>query len=335
MKMQLIKNVLLLFSIFIPLSIYSQDVTISDFAVKHFAILFEKDTVNVIIKSKKGEELKQKPIFLFCQGSLPIPLLKYDENGKFGITPFDTSIICEDFHLVLIGKPNIPLLSNKNNLGKNSTYLDKSGKFPIAYSNKNLLDYYIKRNKFVLEFLLMQKWISNKKLVIAGHSEGSTIAAKLTEIYPKITHLIYASGNPMGRIMSMINEKRATENDSLKVAEDEIDYWKYVVSDKENMNDSFGDTNRATYQFSNPPIQYLEQIKIPVLVSYGTKDWCTPFVDYVRIDFIRKQKINFTFNAYIGLEHNFFPLLENGKPNYEIFNWDKVAKDWVKWLKAN
>ena len=139
----------------------------------------------------------------------------------------------------------------------------------------------------------------------------------------------------MGRIMSMINEKRSIESDSIKEGEDEIDYWKYVVSDKENMDDSTGDTNKATYQFSNPPIHYLEKINRPVLISYGTKDWCTPYVDFMRVDFIRKEKTNFTFNAYIGLEHNFFPLLENGKPNYDIFNWDKVALDWLKWLKAN
>lgn len=313
----------------------SQEITITDFEVKHIALLFEKDTVNVIIKSKKGEELKPKPIFLFCQGSLPIPLLKYDEKSKFGITPFTSDLICEDYHLVMIGKPNIPLLANVKNLEKNSTFMDGKGKFPKEYSNRNYLDYYVKRNKFVLEFLVKQNWISNTKLVVSGHSEGSTIAAKLTQVYPKITHLIYASGNPMGRIMSMINEKRSFESDSLKEAEDEIEYWKYVVNDKDNMDDSNGDTNKVTYQFSIPPIQYLEKIKKPVLVSYGTKDWCSPFVDFMRVDFIRKQKTNFTFNAYIGLEHNFFPLLEDGKPNYAFFNWDKVASDWLKWLKAN
>ncbi|WP_052705070.1 S9 family peptidase [Flavobacterium sp. 316] len=334
--MQIIIRVILLVFTNMPFFIYSQNrPSIEDFGVRHLEIIFQKDTVDIIIKSKKGDEQKQKPIFLFCQGSLPIPLLKYDKKGNYGITPFNTDLICEDFHLIIIGKPNIPLLSSKENLGKNSTYLDKNGKFPTEYSNKNLLDYYVKRNKFILNFLIKQKWVSNRKLVVAGHSEGSTIAAKLTEIYPKITHLIYASGNPMGRIMSMINQNRAIESDSLKLAEDEIKYWEHVVNDKDNLNDDFGDTNKASYQFSNPPIQYLEKIKIPILISYGTKDWCAPFIDFMRVDFIRKHKTNFTYNPYIGLEHNFFPLLENGKPNYAIFNWDKVANDWINWLKTN
>lgn len=327
-------KLILLMLLYTTLYSHSQEKTIADFEVKHIPLLFKKDTVNIIIKSKKGEELKPKPIFLFCQGSLPIPLLKYDENGTFGITPFNSDLICEDYHLVIIGKPNIPILSNKSNLQKNNTYLEK-GHFPKEYSKRNLLEFYVKRNKFVLDYLLKQSWVSNNKLIVAGHSEGSTIAAKLTETYPKITHLIYAGGNPMGRIMSIINEKRSFESDSLKQAEDEIEYWKYVVNDKENMDDKFGDTNKATYQFSIPPIQYLEKIKKPILVSYGTKDWCSPYIDFMRVDFIRKNQTNVTFNAYIGLEHNFFPILSNGTPDYTIFNWDKVAIDWLKWLNAN
>jgi len=50
------------------------------------------------------------------------------------------------------------------------------------------------------------------------------------------------------------------------------------------------------------------------------------------VDFIRQKKNNFTFKAYIGTEHNFFPMTAENKPNYNIFNWDKVANDWLKWL---
>lgn len=98
------------------------------------------------------------------------------------------------------------------------------------------------------------------------------------------------------------------------------------------MDGSQGDTHKATYEFSQPPIKYMEKLKIPVLVSYGTKDWGSPFNDFMRVDFIRQGKSNFTFKAYVGTEHNFFPLTAENKPNYDIFNWDKVANDWLKWL---
>jgi len=54
----------------------------------------------------------------------------------------------------------------------------------------------------------------------------------------------------------------------------------------------------------------------------------------MQVETIREEKRNFIFKAYIGTEHNFFPLTEDNKQNYDIFNWDKVADDWLKWLKT-
>lgn len=138
----------------------------------------------------------------------------------------------------------------------------------------------------------------------------------------------------MGRIMSIMQQKRTveTDTDSTQQAEETIKYWQYVVENKTDMDATYGDTPKATYEFSNPSIEYLEKVKIPVLICYGTKDYSAPFNDFMRVDFIRKNKKNFTFKGYIGLEHNFFPLKADNKPNYEVSNWDKVAKDWINWL---
>ena len=51
-----------------------------------------------------------------------------------------------------------------------------------------------------------------------------------------------------------------------------------------------------------------------------------------QLEFIKEGRNNFTFNSYIGLEHNFFQKDKMGKVNYEIFGWDKVSNDWLKWL---
>jgi dienelactone hydrolase len=79
------------------------------------------------------------------------------------------------------------------------------------------------------------------------------------------------------------------------------------------MTTSQGDTYKTTYEFSEPMITYLEKLKIPILVTYGTKDWSSPYNDFLRVDVIRKNKNNFTFKAYIGTEHNFFPLTDDNK----------------------
>jgi hypothetical protein len=71
------------------------------------------------------------------------------------------------------------------------------------------------------------------------------------------------------------------------------------------------------------------------LISYGTYDNSALLNDYLRTEIIRKRKTNFTFNAYIGLDHNFFGMKETGEVDYDNFNWDKVALDWEKWLGIN
>ncbi|MGL1204096.1 hypothetical protein ACSTK0_24455, partial [Vibrio parahaemolyticus] len=67
--------------------------------------------------------------------------------------------------------------------------------------------------------------------------------------------------------------------------------------------------------------------KILVYICYGTKDYAAPFNNYSRVEIIRQQKVNFDFRAYFGLEHNFFPVKENGEIDYSKFNWDSVILD--------
>jgi len=316
--------------------IFAQTKKAEDFGYRHVQTSYKGDSVDILIKSKKGEELKKKPIFLFCQGSLPQPLIKYDEKGPYSVFPFKTDSLEQDFHLVIIGKPNIPLIADAKTLGRNNCYEDSiTHQTPKEYSDRNYLDYYVDRNSKVIDRLQQLPYVSKIKLVVAGHSEGSTVAAKLATKSRKITHLIYASGNPLGRILSIIEQDRTNEKDTenTRFAENDFEYWQEVVENKNNLDYTNGDTYKATYDFSTPPIQYLEQLTIPILVCYGTKDYSSPFNDYLRTEMIRQKKKNFTFKAYIGLEHNFFPLKETGQPDYDKFNWDKIAIEWWQWTK--
>ena len=321
---------------FLTLKSFGQPKTAKDFGITHLVYNYKNDNVDILIKSKKGEETLKKPLFLFCQGSLPRPLIKYDEEGLYPIFPFDTDSISQKYHLIIISKPNIPLIASIKNLDKDYNYIDSEGKIPKEYSDRNLLTYYVDRNIEIIRYLQKQPWVLKSELVVAGHSEGSTIASKMASISKLITHLIYSGGNPFGRIMSIIEKSRTTETNITKYAEESFKYWEEVVDNKTFLNDDVqGDTFRATFEFSIPSINYMNKLKIPILVCYGTKDYSSPFNDYLRVDCILKNRKNFQFNAYIGTEHNYFPLTVDNKPNFDIYNWDKVANDWLKWLNLN
>jgi len=319
-----------------PLALRAQQGSEKLFGYTHLQTLYKGDTVNMLVKSKAGEENKRKPIFLFCQGSLPIPLMiTYTANGKTqvgNVFVFNPDVLTDKYHLVIISKPGIPLITDQRALSDSYTFKDSTGNFPGAYTERNLLDYYVERNKEVIRFLNRQNWVSKEGLVIAGHSEGSTIAAKLALETKAVTALIYSGGNPLGRIMTIIERNRLLEKDSTDLTTEDMVHWQNVVNDPEQMEGTKGDSHKTTYQFSVPPIQYLEKLKIPVLVSYGSKDAIAPFEMYLRVEMIRQKKKNFSFRVYRGTEHNYFPLHADGSINYDIFNWDQVAKDWREWL---
>jgi hypothetical protein len=225
-------------------NLFGQTKTPQEFGFRSIVFKYKTDNVDILVKSKKGEEELPKPLFFFCQGSLPIPLIKYNENEVYGIFPFNTDSLLGKYHILIVSKPYIPLIADTKSLSPSFNFIDSSGKFPKEYSDRNLLSYYVSRNIEVIKYLQNQKWVTKTQLVIAGHSEGSTVAAKMASEYKKITHLIYAGGNPFGRIMTMVGQSRESETntDSTRFGEDEIKYWESVVKDR--------------YNVSPPPIPY-------------------------------------------------------------------------------
>ncbi|MEI7504905.1 MAG: hypothetical protein WCJ61_16645, partial [Paludibacter sp.] len=183
-------------------SLIGQTKTAKDYGYTHLQFVYKSDVVDILIKSKKGEENIQKPLFFFCQGSLPKPLIKCHEKGAYGVFPFNPDSIAIKYHLVIVGKPYIPLIMDVKLLSKSFDYIDSTGHFPKQYTDRNLLGYYVNRDIEIIKYLQKQNWVSKKQLVVAGHSEGSTVAAKIASVSHLVTQVIYASGNPMGRIMS-------------------------------------------------------------------------------------------------------------------------------------
>ena len=301
--------------------------TPEDFGYKHLKLTYKNQLVDIIIQSKKGEENQKKPMFFWCQGSLPQPVIKYEETKIYQTFPFNVNNFLDEFHVIIIGKPQIPIIADVKDLKKNYIIADDSLRIPKAYSDNNYLNFYVDRNNFILKKLLKEKWVSTTKLVVAGHSEGSTIAAKMASINKKITHLIYSGGNPYGRFLNILAQSRQNDDDNQS-----IEYWKEVVANKNDLSYNGGDTYKCTYDFSESLEAEILQLQIPTLISYGTKDWNVHYVDLFYVETIRKKLNNFTFNPYVGLEHNYFQVNEKLEPNYEIYNWENVGKDWLKWL---
>ena len=315
--------------------VFAQKKKAEDFGFKHIQFTYLHDPVDILIKSKKGEEAKEKPILLYCQGNLPIPLIITDEGKPLKTFPFNEDSLIINYHLVIISKPYIPVIADRFYLNGDHSYTDSTRTIPAKYIDRNTLDYYIGRNIEVLKYLQEQKWASKNQLVVAGHMEGCTLAAKLAMEYNKVTQLIYSSGNPYGYFLSILAESRSHESEPnmAYVGEDQLKYWEFIAKNKSVTDNPLGETYQSIYQLNSPSIDYLKQLTIPVLVTYGTRDWSAPYNDLLRFETITAGKTNFTYKAYIGMEKNYFPVNELRAGTYEVSYWNQVGYYWYNWLK--
>jgi dienelactone hydrolase len=329
---------LIILAFTLPLHILGQTKRPEDFGFKHIKIPFQKDSVDILLLSKKGDEFKSKPLFLFCQGSLPIPLIICDGEANYPSFPFDSKTLLESYHLAILSKPGIPVIADVTALQHDFSYTESKSQLPPKkYSENNYLDYYVKRNLSVIEYFVKQKYINKDRLIAAGHSQGARIAFEMALKSKSITHLIYASGNPCGQIMSAISQSRQKENpfDTLNTAENDFRYYEAMVSDTMNSDYVSGDSFKSVYSFSKSSLNNFPKLNIPTFICYETLDPITPFNDLLRVEILNQRKTNFTFKAYAGLDHNYFGIKETGEIDYEKFNWDNVSADWLNWLNSN
>lgn len=325
------------FFLTISIQLFGQT-AVENFGYRHFQIEYLGDNVEFIVKSKKGEEKNRKPLLIFIQGSLAKPLIKYKNDGNhYPPFPFSEQLFTDKFHLVAINKPGVPLLENENNLSKRGEFVDIRTGLPfLGYTKNNNLEYYTERNGKVLRYLLNQDWVDSSVIVVAGHSEGSSIATKMATKNKNITHLIYSGGTIYyPRILSMVSQDRETETKEESWVEKDFEYWNDVNENPTDISREHGfNSYKGTYSFSESLNIDLKELKIPVLISYGTKDSACPFNDLFKIEVIQDNLKNIQFLSYIGLEHNYFPI-KNDKIDYSKFGWDNVTKDWIKWINEN
>ena len=303
--------------------------TPEEFGLRHVVVMFGRDSVDVLVQSKKGEELLKKPLLLWMQGSLPTPLVLYDQKGAYPVFPFNPTAVLKNAHLVVIGKPGIPLTANVE--GRDPNQMFREGTPPAYYCQHNYLGYYVRRNAAVLRYLKKQPWVDARNVTVAGHSEGSSVAAHLAAVPGLVSRAAYLGGNPLGRMLSNLSGARQSEaaGDTAAVPQT-FRYWRAVVAAPARTDCTPGDPNRTTYEFSAACLAELLRARVPLFIGYGGRDNAALANDYLRLEAMRLHKTNFTFRDYPGREHNFFGF-KNGQIDYDDFYWDAVGDEFLRW----
>lgn len=330
-------------SLFYLNSCLSQNEETIENKVIKFSLPQQVDTIEFVVVDTILN--KTKPIFLWCQGSLPVPLFCEIENYGYyffggGISNFDYNTITSNYHLVIISMPKTPIKGNKKNLNANYQYIpnaEKPYEFSEDYLKADYIENYVNRANTVLTYLGKQKWVSKDKLIITGHSQGSKVATKLSLNRKDVTHLGLFAANPFGRIDQYIREARLDAQfgkisweKADSIINDNYDFFKMVNNP---------DSVKANPQllpwksFSETYYDDWLEMNIPIYLAYGTEDRTSDLCDIVPLFFLEKGKNNLTLKRYIGLEHNFFEKNQQGEVNYEKGHWMEVMDEFVKWIK--
>lgn len=309
-----------------------------------FNIINNRDTIQ-FLKVNKDINTK-KPVIVFCQGSLPIPLVFDFGGGKrsiTGINNFDYQKIAEKYHIIIISPPSIPLIVHEDNLNSQYAYVTNRSdehSYPKDYNLNNYLEKYIERGNSVIEFLISQDWVNKENILIVGHSQGARVAVKIASQNKNISALGFLSGNPLGRVDQFIRQSRLLEQKgeiTEEKAQENINniykWWEWANANIDKPSERGEDSPRNIVSFSTPTINDLINIKIPVFVAYGTKDIVASYCDLLPIDFVRAEKKNYKVKPYIGLDHNYMEVDSLGKPIVEKCYWDTVMTDFIDWVE--
>lgn len=316
----------------------AQKTTVINQQSTSFQLIGKKDTIDFIVYDTILQE--KKPIFLWCQGSLPYPIYIRSNKAMYliggGITNFDISHITKHYHLVVISMPQTPLIVEENQVNDAYWYYGNSKDKNIpteSFQRADYLDNYTNRAIKVLNFLKKQKWVNPSKLIVAGHSQGSKIATKIAKNFSDVTHLGLFGANPFGRIDQLVRRIR-------KDAENKVITWEEAEQQIEQQYELYREANNpestspdliAWKTFSEPIIDDWLQLKQPIYLAYGTNDITSELCDLVPFYFIREHKKNLTYKRYFNVEHNFFEIEENGKVNHDKPHWKEVMSTFVDW----
>jgi len=311
--------------------------------VTPFKIEQVNDTIDFIVVDSMINI--KKPIFLWCQGSLPMPLYGEVEGYGYyffggGITSFDYRKIVKNYHLIVISMPKTPLIVKKENLNTLYQYVpngDKPNEFSSDYIEANYLENYVNRANTVLNYLKKQDWVDTTKLVVAGHSQGTKVATKIAANNSSVTHLGLFAANPFGRIDQMIRTARLDAQLG-KIS------WEEADSTINSYYDLCSNANNPEYLENYPHLKawktfsityYDEWLKldIPIYLAYGTEDRVADLCDLIPLFFIQNGKENLTLKRYLRLEHNFFETKADGETDYDKPHWNEVMQDYLKTLE--
>ena len=306
------------------------------YALEDTTTMFEyKDSIRFVMSGKT-----QKPTIFFIQGSSAHSLFVIKEGKWYswihGVVPVS---IYEDFNLVFISKPGLPLSVPYGG----SSWEKFSRKERNIFSHCDTKQYYISAIKQVYNYLITNNLVIKNKVYIIGHSQGYGVSAKYAALFPDDFKKVVCMSSSIYNIpairVSQYYKKAYQGKESQTDIKNRIDS---IYANFENIYNLVKDTANKYFPYyrrdyslwSDLSINFLLQIKKPLLVVYGMDDADASDNSVLPIIFISKHKENLSVFAYPNYGHNYYEQIYDaeGKPLKKVKHWHDVFIDVSNWL---
>lgn len=305
----------------------------------HFELKHKKDTIHFIVADTSLSE--EKPVLIYCQGSQPIPLfVDFGEQGivELPLSNFNIKEMKKNYHLVAISMPKTPVVVGPDHLNRSYCYVQDTSiahSYNPEYQKADFLENYVDRANKVIKYLRKQKWVDKSKIVVAGHSQGSRVAVQVAHSNKHVKKLGLFGFSPKRRIDQMVwtVRKQAQSGEITWEQADSLQRTQYeFYRDAVDPNANEERLSLKTWRsFSNNSISKLTGLKIPIYIAFGSEDVIAEYCDLLPLDFAEAYKTDYILKRYPGLEHNFFPVDEEGRPDYQKGQWNNVMMTFIEW----
>lgn len=291
----------------------------------------------------KNKISAQKPLIVYLQGSKNFPLYYLNSNGRYSTsTTLDFKSMSNDYHIILISKPNIPFVD--------SIKIAPSGRkyYPLneEYRKKYSLDWRANSADLVINDALKKLKIDRSTVIVWGHSEGSQVAPAVAVKNKNVTHVVSMAGNSLNHLydfilnerVSALNGEKSNEKAQSNIDSLYAEYEKIYDDPTSTEKEWYGETYYKWSSFTlTSPIENMLKLDIPILyIAAGNDHQSILNMDYAKLEFLRKRKDNLTYKVFPNYDHFFMETKteKSGKKEW-IEHLDEVNNFALEWVTQN
>lgn len=290
------------------------------------------------------DSTRVKPLLVYLDGSGNFPIY-YQRKGSKNLSssvPLDIRKYAQDYHIVLISKPDVPFRDSLSVTPSGRSYYPRTEPYTALYS----LDWRAGAASKAINFLMKKLPIDKKEIIVMGYSEGSQVAPKVAVMNKKVTHVVCFVGNALSHLYDfLINTRLEIERGHLSAEEGQktIDslyqeYEKIYAEPSSTQKTWYGETYLKWGSFTKTtPLENMLALDIPILYVAGGKDNNQTIIgmDYAKLEFMRRGKTNLTYKVYPNSNHFFQEqAIKDGK-TISIDRIDEVHEFAIDWVKGH